>query len=256
MDTFQIAQRQFSTAMDKDAQINLLHQRLKEAGSEITRLEVELREERARYEDAMVAKSTLANKISGVGGSVGPESRMFGVSGGGAASSAEYINTYLGKQRVVPELVDLDTPLDVPGVHESFKIAPGQMLELPSVLVECERFDLGDMEIRCGKALGKGGHGKVIAGEILRGSGAGKEVAIKAVMKHGSEKYDRDFYREASISCALSNSGLVPAYMGAIETPKRFLLMMVSLQSYVPREEPNHYGQLGEAGRGLVAPRK
>jgi hypothetical protein len=102
-----------------------------------------------------------------------------------------------------------------------------QVADNPAVLVRGERLEFNGVTIRCGRALGRGGNGSVIAAEVIAqpDESIPSDLAIKAMPKNVGLEHIR---REAMSLKVLGQAGIVPQLIAVLETSEKFLLIMVS----------------------------
>lgn len=138
------------------------------------------------------------------------------------SEASEAIRKEFEEEQEIPDLVDLP---------EEFSQELTLRLDLPPVIVEGDHIRLKGMIVRFGERLGKGAQGKVVSGRLSMPDKNGPietgEVAIKAVLKSGQRGYDDDVYKEIIGLHVFGEKGIAPSFVAAIETPRRFLVIMV-----------------------------
>jgi hypothetical protein len=102
-----------------------------------------------------------------------------------------------------------------------------QVTNSPAVLVRGERLEFNGVTIRCGRALGRGGNGSVIAAELMQqpGESIPSDLAIKIMPKVVGLEH---IQREATCLKVLGQAGITPQLIAVLETPEKFLLIMAS----------------------------
>ena len=193
----------------------------------IARLEKELAHMRCAQTDLQEAKSILAKELHRLHlrGKVIRGQGFEGHEGGRGDSRAfkKALHDREGQDEV-PTIIALP---------EGF--SSGSFIDLPPVIVKSDRIETSQLRIRCEEAIGAGGNGRVIGGTIIANEASeseenkmeGMPLAIKAVMKSGLPWWDAEFFRETRVLKTLGEKELAPRFVTAIETPTRFLLIMV-----------------------------
>jgi hypothetical protein len=189
-----------------------------------------LREDRA---DLFLVKSILARKV--LHNQCEETDEMFGLENGNKTSTRGGAVSKESRTR----WVDL-----LRGVRYQ------QVANNPAVLVRGERLEFNGVTIRCGRALGRGGNGTVIAAEVIQqpGESIPSDLAIKVMPKLvGLE----NIQREAMCLKVLGQAGIVPQLIAVLETPEKFLLIMAS---YHLERHTSCLPVLGETRNGPLGP--
>ena len=191
---------------------------------EIKRLKIEYEDMHLAFEDMRGAKTTLAKEVHRLRQLTSERSEgMFGDMDckNGRGDSEFYLRmTRDSWKREIPAFIAL--PPDS---------AMGELVDLSPVIVQGDRLEVNGLTIRFEEPIGAGGNGKVIGGTVVKRAveeeGGVEFVGVKAVMKSGIDELDEEVFREVRALQALGQHGLAPRLVAFIETPIRFLIVMV-----------------------------
>jgi hypothetical protein len=193
---------------------------------EIRKLKKELEGLRRAYGDVQLTKTTLAKEAYRLHQCTTEEAEMFADmdvrSGRGDSRGYQEMLRSNGIEEIP---VFLPLPEDYDG---------GEVVDIPPAIVMRDRIQVNGFTIRFEEPIGAGGNGKIIGGTILDRNTKAKEigtnsVAIKATMKSGVISWDEELFREARALQSLGEGGLAPKLLAVVETPLRFLTIMVSM---------------------------
>jgi hypothetical protein len=206
---------------------------LDEKDEEIKSLKVELENLRRAFDDLQSAKTMLAKEVHRLHQLSLEGSEMFAgmqVANGKGDSK--------GWQRTLKRdgLGEVPMLLPLPANFEG-----GEVVDIPPVIVIGDCIDVNGLKIRFEEPIGAGMSGKIIGGNILNGGTRGDEmvpVAIKATMKSGFAPFDKELFREARALRSLGQSGVAPKLLTVVETPLRFLTIMVCAISRARHARP------------------
>ncbi|KAG8811592.1 CBL-interacting serine/threonine-protein kinase 4 [Serendipita sp. 399] len=190
--------------LEKDFEIKHLKKDLEGLRKQVEGLQTQLEEIREERDDLLVAKDTLANKVW-----------------------QEIEEKRLNEKRIdeACKLEEEETTTPTFLTPPEDVITGVELVEVPPLLVEGDRLQIGELVIRCGQLLGIGGQGKVIAGSTIRGK-EHSNVALKQMAKYNNPELDESFFREVRALHALHPLGLCPRFVGALETSKCFIVVM------------------------------
>jgi hypothetical protein len=199
---------------------------LEEKDEEIRKLRTELSDLLCAYDDMQTTKTELAIEVHRLHQCTTEESGLFAgrnVKGGRGDSR--------GYQKMLKRNGQDDIPRMIPiPAHYT----DGELVDMPPVIVKGDRIEVDGLTIRLEEAIGAGGNGKVVGGTILNhNTNSGKigtnSVAIKATMKSGVPSWDEVLFHEARALQSLGDCGIAPKLLAVVETPLRFLTIMVCM---------------------------